>query len=428
MKKIIQHLLIALLLGLAIFVSILVGIAFQKEQIDWNWFGKVLAIKFIYTFPMYFTVSYSFSLAKKLRHKFAVKKELYWLAFIPIVAVLNVIVLVFVQFFVERIILKNVNYQLIGGNFIQQLKYPLLFSLTIGTGFYLVFSIQAYRREKAKAKDQALKKSQRSNEALQSQIGSHFLFNSLNVLSGLVEENSKKAQDFIADLAEVYRYVLDQSEKDWVSVKDEIKFAEDYLNLVKMRFENGLEIHIQEELKYSEKLIAPLSLQLLLENAIKHNAISNQKTLKINIEEKDGFLIVENNINPKKLLKKREGKGLQNIIDRYEAINKKVIVFDDSKTFKVEIPLLNLTVIKDIFSSEKIDLNGEQSLVEKEKQENKMENNQKQVKTIADSVFVGCMFIGGGIGFLCNAIPMGGAIGMGIGFFAKAMIMAYYNK
>ena len=426
MKNFIQHLFTAFLLGLVIYVFVLGLATVQGEQIDWKWFKQGLAINFSYALPMYFTGAFGFVLAKKLCSKFVVKDWLYWLLFTPIIIILNIIVLIFVQFFIQRVIIENSNYHLISEHFWQQLKGPLLFSLTIGTGFYLVNFIQAYRREKAKAKDQALNKSQRSNEALQSQIGSHFLFNSLNVLSGLVEESPKKAQSFIADLAEVYRYVLDQSEKDWVSVKEEIKFAEDYLSLVKMRFENGLEIHIQEELKHSEKLIAPLSLQLLLENAIKHNAVSSQKTLKIGIEEREGFLVVENNINPKKLLNKREGKGLQNIMNRYEIINKKVIVFDNGKTFRVEIPLLNLEGIKEIFSSEKMDINGEQNLLNK--QENKMENNQKQVKMIADSVFVGCMFIGGGIGFWCHAIPMGGAIGMGIGFFAKAMIMVYYSK
>ena len=341
MKNFIQHLFTAFLLGLVIYVFVLGLATVQGEQIDWKWFKIGLAINFSYAFPMYFTGAFSYVLAKKLRPKFAVKDWIYWLLFIPVVVILNVIVLIFIQFFIQRVILENTNYHLIGEHFWQQLKGPLLFSLTIGTGFYLVNFIQAYRREKAKAKDQALNKSQRSNEALQSQIGSHFLFNSLNVLSGLVEESPKKAQSFIADLAEVYRYVLDQSEKDWVSVKEEIKFAKDYLSLVKMRFENGLEIHIQEELKHSEKLIAPLSLQLLLENAIKHNAVSSQKTLKIGIEEREGFLVVENNINPKKLLNKREGKGLQNIMNRYEIINKKVIVSDNGKTFRVEIPLIN---------------------------------------------------------------------------------------
>jgi len=179
-------------------------------------------------------------------------------------------------------------------------------------------------------------------ESLKNQIDPHFLFNSLNVLSSLIEENPENAQKFTTSLSKVYRYVLEQKDKDLVSVEEELSFAKTYMNLLKMRFENSLTYEIPTEEIPTEFKVVPLSLQLLLENTVKHNVVSEQKPLHIKIFIENNYLCIENNFQKKKVLGDRQGVGLQNIISRYTIISKqKVIIEQNEQIFKVKIPILD---------------------------------------------------------------------------------------
>ncbi|MBG6111123.1 sensor histidine kinase YesM [Flavobacterium sp. CG_9.10] len=185
-------------------------------------------------------------------------------------------------------------------------------------------------------------------ESLKNQIDPHFLFNSLNVLSSLIEENPENAQRFTTSLSKIYRYVLEQKDKELVSVEEELAFAKTYMNLLKMRFENSLfyELPSQEDwtassLAMTEAKVVPLSLQLLLENTVKHNVVSEQRPLHIRIFIEGDYLVVENDYQKKEVLQDRQGVGLQNIIDRYGIItNRKVLIDQNEKTFSVKIPIL----------------------------------------------------------------------------------------
>lgn len=182
-------------------------------------------------------------------------------------------------------------------------------------------------------------------DALKNQLDPHFLFNSLNVLSALIDEDTEKAQDFTIGLSKVYRYVLDQKNKDLVSLNGEIKFAETYLNLLKMRFEDSLEVEISEDAKTKKAKIIPLSLQLLIENAVKHNKVSEQFPLKIKIYVEDKYMVIENNLQPKTDSRKqnRNGIGLENIQSRYKLFtNQNCEIIKNEKTFTVKLPLLQL--------------------------------------------------------------------------------------
>ena len=233
-----------------------------------------------------------------------------------------------------------------GDSIWNRIKIPLWISMTVGISFYVYHFIIGFQKSKAQQHKEKVIRVTQSHDALKSQIGPHFLFNSLNVLSGLVDENPEKAQEFIADLAHVYRYVLDQKDKDWVPLSEEISFAETYLELVKTRFENGLDVIIQPDLKDSEMLIAPLTLQLLLENCVKHNAISPKNPLCIRIYQEADQLTVENNLNPKKSFGERKGTGLVNIQNRYSSAQKNVEIQKNEKTFIVKIPLLTQNLIR----------------------------------------------------------------------------------
>ena len=178
-------------------------------------------------------------------------------------------------------------------------------------------------------------------ESLKSQLDPHFLFNSLNVLTSLIGENPYKAEKFTTQLSKVYRYVLEQRNKDLIPVLEEIKFANTYMELLGMRFEDAVKFEIPSSITNKNLKIVPLSLQLLLENAVKHNVVSSSKPLTIRIYEQDNYLIIENNINPKQVIGQGTKVGLRNIADRYGLItDKNVIIENNNKIFKVSLPLL----------------------------------------------------------------------------------------
>jgi hypothetical protein len=178
-------------------------------------------------------------------------------------------------------------------------------------------------------------------ESLKNQLDPHFLFNSLNVLTSLISENTKQAEKFTVKLSKVYRYVLEQRNKDLVPISEELNFAKIYMELLGMRFEEAVQFDIPDFISDQELKIVPLSLQLLLENAIKHNVVSASKPLTINIYEEGHYLIVENTINPREAIAKSTKIGLQNIADRYGLITQKVVkIENNTKTFKVCLPLL----------------------------------------------------------------------------------------
>jgi two-component system LytT family sensor kinase len=178
-------------------------------------------------------------------------------------------------------------------------------------------------------------------ESLKNQLDPHFLFNSLNVLTSLIGENPTQAEKFTTKLSKIYRYVLEQRNKDLTTLTEELKFAKTYMELLGMRFEDAVKFNIPDTVSNVDLKIVPLSLQLLLENAVKHNVVSSSKPLTIHIYEKEDYLIIENNVNPKEAIGKSTKVGLQNITDRYGLITPKgVKIENNNKTFKVSLPLL----------------------------------------------------------------------------------------
>lgn len=178
-------------------------------------------------------------------------------------------------------------------------------------------------------------------ESLKNQIDPHFLFNSLNVLSSLIEENPDNAQRFTTSLSKIYRYVLEQKDKELVSVEDELSFAKTYMNLLKMRFENSLFYEMPTTAINPDARVVPLSLQLLLENTVKHNVVSEQRPLHIRIFIEGDYLAIQNDFQKKEVLQDRQGVGLQNIVNRYAIItNRKVLIEQNEKNFTVKIPIL----------------------------------------------------------------------------------------
>ncbi|QDP85329.1 histidine kinase [Chryseobacterium sp. SNU WT5] len=178
-------------------------------------------------------------------------------------------------------------------------------------------------------------------ESLKNQLDPHFLFNSLNVLSSLIDENPEQAQRFTASMSKIYRYVLEQKDKELVTVEEEITFAKTYCDLLKTRFEDSVSFEFDVNEKDLKFYVVPLSLQLLLENCIKHNFATSARPLHIKIYSSSGNLLIENNLQQREQLNESAGIGLSNIVQRYALLTKQNVFIEKSASFfKVKIPLL----------------------------------------------------------------------------------------
>ncbi|WP_312346289.1 2TM domain-containing protein [Chryseobacterium binzhouense] len=178
-------------------------------------------------------------------------------------------------------------------------------------------------------------------ESLKNQLDPHFLFNSLNVLSSLIDENPIQAQKFTASMSKIYRYVLEQKDKELVTVEDEIEFAKIYCELLKTRFEDSVNFIFDIKKEDIKKFVVPLSLQLLLENCIKHNLATSSKPLLIKIFTEGESLCIENNLQIREQIKESAGIGLANIVQRYALLTSRNVFIEKSDDyFKVKLPVL----------------------------------------------------------------------------------------
>jgi len=177
-------------------------------------------------------------------------------------------------------------------------------------------------------------------DSLKSQVNPHFLFNSLNALTNLIYEDQDKAARFVKQLSEVYRYVLDTQGREVVSLEDEVRFLNSYLFLQQIRFGDKLRVDIR--LNPSKAQVAPLVLQMLVENAIKHNIVSTEQPLNIRIYGDSEKIIVENNIQKKNVLPEdSKGIGLENIKRRYSFLSSIGIeVTNTGELFMVKLPMI----------------------------------------------------------------------------------------
>ncbi|WP_224484518.1 2TM domain-containing protein [Robertkochia aurantiaca] len=222
---------------------------------------------------------------------------------------------------------------------------PFLVSVVIVSLFFLFYYYKHKKDSQVEQQKMIAGTATAQFDALKNQLDPHFLFNSLNVLSSLIEENPDAAQDFTTGLSKVYRYVLEQKNKELVPLDEELRFARSYMALVKMRFEKGVSCEIPVRASDPDLKVVPLSLQLLLENAVKHNRVSPALPLHIKIEEKDDYLMVSNNLQTREVIGGGNGIGLQNIKQRYQLLTRrKVQVEKDRQEFRVYLPLLSKQV------------------------------------------------------------------------------------
>ncbi|TVZ51583.1 histidine kinase [Dokdonia sp. Hel_I_53] len=219
--------------------------------------------------------------------------------------------------------------------------FPFIITAIATAAFYGVYHWKNKQESKVKQSKIIAGAASAKFDALKNQLDPHFLFNSLNVLASLIEENPKQAQKFTTSLSKVYRYVLEQKNKELVPLDEELSFARTYMNLLKMRFEDSIVVDIPEASSNPIYKVVPLSLQLLLENAVKHNQVTPSKKLFIKIYEEGNRLYIKNNIQKKQVIKKSSGVGLLNIRQRYNLLsNHDIRVEDTGGYFSVGVPML----------------------------------------------------------------------------------------
>ncbi|HEY6503570.1 MAG TPA: histidine kinase [Chitinophagaceae bacterium] len=231
---------------------------------------------------------------------------------------------------------------------INPLKLNIIYAGLINLFFHLLntifFFFREYRRQWSEAEELRRSSAQAQMQLIKSQINPHFLFNNLNVLSGMVIRDNPDANRFIEEFSKVYRYILNNQNKELVELRSELEFINPYLFLLNKRFDQGLTLDIRIPDQYMTWHVVPAALQMLIENAIKHNIVSRNKPLHIDIHANENeVLVVKNNLQPRQVSEPSTQIGLQNIIKRYELISgRSVIVRKTDEIFEVTLPLLNL--------------------------------------------------------------------------------------
>lgn len=208
----------------------------------------------------------------------------------------------------------------------------------------IIFYFQEYKTTALEAEQLKSISAQAELQLIKNQINPHFLFNNLNVLAALIMKDNKEANRFIEEFSKVYRYILSNHNKELVELKEELDFIKPYIFLLEKRFAEGLQIKINIAENQHGKLIIPASLQMLIENAIKHNVVSRSKPLVIDVHTNgNNTIIVSNNLQQKQTVDNSTGIGLQNIIKRYQLVsNQHVDIKNNENNFTVTLPLINM--------------------------------------------------------------------------------------
>ncbi|MFC4739709.1 2TM domain-containing protein [Flavobacterium ponti] len=345
MNKYIKEFPRATYISLTVFVALLVlriisGVTIRfNENLAWNFF-----ITMLYGYSLYYANSFVFMYLDGVFKENRFDKRRVLIGF-----VLSFFISIFVIFLmriVEDVLIEKTPFN----EFLMQEKasnyiVAIIITFIVTLGIHAFYFYKAFQENRVKEQKIIAGTASAKFESLKNQIDPHFLFNSLNVLSSLIEENPENAQKFTTSLSKIYRYVLEQKDKELVTVAEELAFAKTYMNLLKMRFEDSISYEVPLDFDDEDAKVVPLSLQLLLENTIKHNIVSEKKPLHIKITIKNNELIVENNKQKKEVLQDRRGVGLQNIVNRYAILSKRnVTVEDTDEYFRISLPILTKQV------------------------------------------------------------------------------------
>lgn len=252
----------------------------------------------------------------------------------------------FIEITLEKMVMMKLDFT---SHFYDDLLFYIPYFFTVGVVSFLLNAIMISKEifENAKRKSIENETIAKENaiaryEVLRNQVNPHFLFNSLNTLSGLMFRDVETTQSFVKQLSKVYRYVLEQKENDVVRLATEIKFMESYIYMLAIRFQDALKVDISIPETAREQGFLPLSLQIVVENAVKHNVVSKKRPLTIEIGSETDYLWIKNNVQPRGTLESSTKTGLTNIIQRYQFLTIRPVIVEESEDFYlVKLPLLD---------------------------------------------------------------------------------------
>jgi two-component system, LytTR family, sensor kinase len=243
-------------------------------------------------------------------------------------------------YFICSIVLKQPFWE----NFLQNYKITLFVT---GVVYIIHEAIFFYNNwKKALLYSEQLKKehAQAQFESLRNQVNPHFLFNSLNTLSAIIPMDADRAVDFVHKLSNSYRYLLKMRESELVCLAEELEFANAYLFMIKARYGENIQIEMADNSTDKTLMLLPASLQILLENCIKHNVISKDRPLLVQVKIDDDKIEVQNNLQPKLAKDPSTGLGLENIKKRYQLLSDRQMQWQQTEvTFWVQLPLLKIS-------------------------------------------------------------------------------------
>ncbi|WP_164972760.1 ligand-binding sensor domain-containing protein [Lacibacter luteus] len=245
----------------------------------------------------------------------------------------------------DKVVAKTVSIKL-ATVFYKTNLFRIALLLLIASFFYALYKYRTKQQRQLyqlKSKAQLLEKEKTMvmYESLKQQLNPHFLFNSLTSLSGLIETNQQVAGDFLEQMSGIYRYILKNGDTETVFLKDEIEFVQLYINMQQTRFKKGLQINMNVPDEYFHYKIAPVTLQNLIENAIKHNVIDVTTPLVINIFIEDDYVVVKNNLQLKHVVETSNKKGLAQFTTLYRYLsNLPVVIEETDNYFLIKVPLI----------------------------------------------------------------------------------------
>jgi two-component system, LytTR family, sensor kinase len=211
----------------------------------------------------------------------------------------------------------------------------------VNLGFFTVYFIDRWKDSLVKTERLEKEKSQVQFDNLKNQLNPHFLFNALTSLNSLIFENQQLASEFLQQLSKVYRYVLQNKNKNFVLLQTELDFIEHYVQLLETRFRGGLKINFKINDEARERAIVPVTLQILIENAIKHNVVDKDKKLTIDVMTVGDYLIVTNNLQVRKTVEGSNKQGLENLRSLYKFLTDRPLLIEPTEDrFYVKVPLI----------------------------------------------------------------------------------------
>lgn len=332
----------------ALLASIIVGIVipsvylarafYNNYSLEMNRIIDGIIFSFVVTFCLYYA---NIFIIKKIQNDEKKFKSQFFRLFIELL--ITIMVSVILMLIIHRIFIRiwNLSPEEAHMGVYDNIVIAIIVTLICVSINEVIFFLNKWKKSLVETEQLKRQNIESQYAALTSQVNPHFLFNSLNALNSLIQNDPEKALIFNREFAKIYRYVLDSKDKLVVTLQDELNFLNSYLYLQKIRYDNALLYQIEINYSCMDYYLPPLSIQLLVENSIKHNEVSEEKPLHIKITGDNAELTITNNYQPIEHDIKHEGIGLKNLIERYSHYTDIVPLFKiENNEYIARIPLL----------------------------------------------------------------------------------------